>query len=975
MAIIALWGLASAPAIANFVNWENAHVHPLDTTPDGNTLLAVNIADNRLERFDISSGTPVHTGAIPVGLDPVSVRARTNSEAWVVNHISDSVSIVDLDTGNVIATLKTLDEPADVVFAGTPQRAFVSCSQANTIQVFDPSDLTIAPVEIPIDAEDPRAMAVDAAGGTVYVAIFESGNGSTVLGGGSQMGGGFPPNVVSDPTGPYAGVNPPPNAGANFDPPQNAANPSPPAVGLIVRQNASGDWMDDNGGNWTNLVSGPNAAASGRPIGWDLPDRDIAIIDVNTLSVTYVSGLMNICMALAVNPGSGYVTLIGTDATTEIRYEPNLNGTFVRVKFASVDTASPGTPINVDLNQHLTYATSTIPQADRDRSISDVRGIVWNAAGSRGYITGMGSNNITIIDAGGSRSGLQPTIEVGEGPTGVVFNEASNRLYVLNKFDASITTIDTLSESVIANNPFYDPTPTAIQTGRKHLYDTHKNSGLGQVSCASCHIDARMDRLSWDLGDPAGDMRVFNQNCNNGVGGACEDWHPMKGPMTTQTLQDIIGKEPHHWRGDRDGIEEFSGAFMGLLGDDTTLTTSEMQEFEDFLATIAFPPNPFRNMDNTLPSLLPLPGHFTTGRFLPAGQPLPDGDAVNGLNLYRTAGLDGVDCVSCHTLPTGIGSDYTLVGFAFQPIPPGPNGERQHSIVSVDGSTNVSLKTPQLRNMYEKVGCEMTQGSSRAGFGFLHDGSVDSIARFVSEPVFSLSSAQDVADIVAFMLAFSGSDLPLGSPTNPTELPGPLSVDTHAAVGIQTTLVDAGTASPNQLQLISDMVALADSSAVGLIVKGLQLGHQRGYAYLGGGVFQSDRAAETLAALDLQSLAVAGSELTITIVPFGSQERMGIDRDQDGFLDRDELDACSDPANPLSIPQTPLPDMDNDGIGDLCDNCPNTPNFDQADTTGDGVGDACSGAIPTVSTWGTIVLSLLLLTSGTLIWRRQIALA
>jgi hypothetical protein len=36
-----------------------------------------------------------------------------------------------------------------------------------------------------------------------------------------------------------------------------------------------------------------------------------------------------------------------------------------------------------------------------------------------------------------------------------------------------------------------------------------------------------------------------------------EDWHPMKGPTVTQTLQDIIGFEPFHWRGDRLSIEEF----------------------------------------------------------------------------------------------------------------------------------------------------------------------------------------------------------------------------------------------------------------------------------------------------------------------------------------------------------------------------------------------------------------------------------
>ncbi|MBN1857553.1 MAG: thrombospondin type 3 repeat-containing protein [Dehalococcoidia bacterium] len=35
------------------------------------------------------------------------------------------------------------------------------------------------------------------------------------------------------------------------------------------------------------------------------------------------------------------------------------------------------------------------------------------------------------------------------------------------------------------------------------------------------------------------------------------------------------------------------------------------------------------------------------------------------------------------------------------------------------------------------------------------------------------------------------------------------------------------------------------------------------------------------------------------------------------------------------------PDWDEDGIPDLCDNCPETYNPDQADTDNDGVGDAC----------------------------------
>ncbi len=928
--LILFW--TQAALAQSFVNWENPHVHPLDITPDATKLLAVSTPDNRLEVFDLTGGSPVHMLSIPVGLDPVSVRARSSTEAWVVSHISDSVNIVDLAAGNVVKSLRTDDEPADVVFSESPARAFVSCSQANTVLVYDLNDLSLAPVRINLVGEDPRALAYSAKRNEVYVAVFESGNRSTILGGGSNLGGGFPPNAVNDPSGPYGGQNPPPNEGADFNPPLgdfdgdgSPGEPAPPGVGLIVKKNAAGQWMDDNVGDWTELVSGAQAGVSGRLPGWDLFDHDVAIIDAGSLSVTYASGLMNICMAIAVNPASDQLTVVGTDATNEIRYEPVIAGRFLRVNIARVDAAGAATLDVKDLNSHLVY-TSDIPfvpidQAERDKSIGDPRGIVWNAAGDRGYITGMGSNNVVVVNAAGDRIVSGATIEAGEGPTGIVLDEARDRLYVLNKFAASISVIDTTGETeVLPRAALYDPSPAEIKIGRKHLYDTHRNSGLGHIACASCHIDTRMDRLAWDLGNPLGQMKPFNQNCPDG---GCEDWHPMKGPMTTQTLQHIIGLEPHHWRGDRDGIEEFADAFMNLQGDDGPLSADDMQEFENFLATIHFPPNPHRNFDNTLPTNLPLPGHFANGRFadsggLPSGAPLPNGNAASGLNVYRTANLDVVECVTCHTLPVGVGPNGFFGGIppTFQQIPPGPNGEMHHALVSVDGSTNVSMKIPQLRNQYEKVGFELTQFTNIAGFGFLHDGSVDSIARFVSEPVFNVASDQQVADLVAFMLSFSGSELPAGSPGNPFELPGPSSQDSHAFVGWQTTLVDLTNPEPGQTTLLSNMITQANTGKVGLVVKGIQGEEARGYSYNGGNLFQSDRAAEVVSAAALRSSAAPGSELTYMIVPAGSQTRIGIDRDEDGFFDRDELDACSDPADASSVPGSPSADIDADGDED-----------------------------------------------------------
>ena len=885
--VAALLCATASFASGSFVNWENPHVHPIDLTPSGDLLLVVNTPDNRLEVFDLTSGLPRSLASVPVGLDPVSVRARNDDQAWVVNHVSDSVSVVDLGTMSVIRTLPTLDEPADVVFAGDPARAFVSCSQVNRVMVFDPDAVEPLPEIVRIDGEDPRALAVSPDGDRVYAAVFESGNATTILAG--SVPGAV--EVVDHPDGPYGGVNPPPNSESGFEPPLNPGIPDPDPGSLIVRKSDDGRWLDDNGADWTEFVSGSRSELSERPEGWDLPDYDLAVIDAASLQVGYVPRLMNSNMAVAVQPGSGRVAVVGTDATNEIRFEPNIKGTFVRVNLALVDADSVEAEI-LDLNPHLTYETSIVSQAERDLSLGDPRGIVWNADGTRAYVTGMGSNNVVILDEDGHRVVGRSTIEVGEGPTGVVLDDARDRLYVVNKFEASVSTIALDTDLEIDRVEFFDPSPEAIKAGRKHLYDTHETSGLGQASCASCHLDSRLDRLAWDLGDPTGEMKPSNDQ-NVGLWNPIlrigfRDWHPMKGAMLTQTLQDIIGLEPFHWRGDRDGIEEFNDAFESLLGDDEQLTDEEMQEFEDFLATIHFPPNPFRRIDNSLPTDVPLPGHFAgTDRFAPRGTPLPNGNAQRGVEIFTFPRLtDGFACSGCHTLPTGLGPNKRLTrGGVLEDIPPGPNGELHLGLQSgiLDVGFTGTIKMQQLRNMHERVGFETTQKNNLSGFGYIHDGSVDSLARFMEG--FAIDNLQEVADLVAFMLAFAGSDLPepLGTRFEPE---GPPSQDTHAGVGKQTT-VD-GELRPIQERFLRGAVAMAENGKIDLVAKGLHEGVMRGYAYAGGARFQSDRTDEALTVDELLGRAAPGSELTFTIVPHGSGLRIGIDRDEDGIPDGDE---------------------------------------------------------------------------------------
>jgi hypothetical protein len=51
------------------------------------------------------------------------------------------------------------------------------------------------------------------------------------------------------------------------------------------------------------------------------------------------------------------------------------------------------------------------------------------------------------------------------------------------------------------------------------------------------------------------------------------------------------------------------------------------------------------------------------------------------------------------------------------------------------------------------------------------------------------------------------------------------------------------------------------------------------------------------------------------------------------------------PVSALLVSGCPTQDSDGDGVPDAVDNCPNTPNPDQADTDGNGIGDACEGIV------------------------------
>lgn len=549
-----------------YVNFESPQVSPLAISPDGSLLFAANTADARLSVFSLAlpSG-PVLIKEIPVGIEPVSVRARTNDEVWVVNHTSDSVSVVSVSLGIVTDTIVCKDEPCDIVFAGSPQKAYVSAARSNAIRVFDiTTHAQIA--SISVFGENPRALASSADGTKVWAAFAQSGNRTTIV--------------------------PATNAPAQ-PPPTNPNLPAPPQVGLII---------DATNPTWLNIIK------------YTMPDNDV--VEINTINNTvtkYFPRVGTHNTGIALRPGSNELFVANTDARNLVRFEPNLRGHSVDNRVSRVNTATNATTY-FDLNPGVNYGVLPNPAAIANGLAAPMQ-VVFDATGQNLYVASFGTDRVAKLDPNGN---ILARIEINpqapgsivdsrnmRGPRGLALHPSNGRLYVQNRISNTISVVHTATDSLVNEVPVgaYDPTPASIRDGRGFLYDA-KLSGNGTQSCSSCHYDGDMDLIAWDLGDPAGDMlQVNNPNPPPLNTPPVFSMHPMKGPLVTQSLKGLAGagQNPLHWRGDRTDFTAFNGAFSSLLGG-SQLTPADINAFRDFALTLTYEPNPNQNLDRTLPS-------------------------------------------------------------------------------------------------------------------------------------------------------------------------------------------------------------------------------------------------------------------------------------------------------------------------------------------------------------------------------------
>lgn len=854
------------PEYGDFVTFESGHVRPLVLSSDGTRLYAVNTPDARVEVFDVSGDSPVPIESIAVGLEPVALALNGDQQLWVVNHLSDSVSVVDVSTTPAVITNTLLvgDEPRDIVFSGPERKqAFITAAHRGQnvpfdpqlsqpgvgradVWVFDSDNLGLSLGGEPLTiltmfGDTLRGLATNASGTRVYAAVLNSGNRSTVLTDDRQEGGIDKPSPLLNQEGFFQ-----------------------PDSGLIVQFDGE-HWVD--GGDPVRDVA---------PKHWDervklaLPDNDLFSIDTSARLPKVIEatpGVGTTLFNVAVNPISEVVYVSNQEALNLTRFEgPGTNSTTLRGHFVEnrVTVVDQFGAHPRHLNKHIDYTTQSELATDKAHALATPLQMSISADGKNLYLVAMGSGKLARLstasldnDSFSPQTMDQLTLS-GGGPTGVVLDDRRQRAYVLTRFDHGVSVIDTSADlKEISHLTFFNPEPEIVQQGRHFLYDASYTSSRGDSSCSGCHVFGDMDHLAWDLGNPdglvTGGVNVYNENIPLSIQNL--EVHPMKGPMTTQSLRGLTGNGPMHWRGDRSGqsadadetleeqaFEDFNGAFVDLLGRQSPLSDDEMDSFAKFALQLSYPPNPVARLDNQLSEV-----------------------QARAKQDYDTVVLDQITtCNGCHKLDESLGQFGT------------------DGAMSIEGpSVEEDMKIPHLRNMYQKVGMftrntqvpqQPFMGDQIRGFGYDNSGASGSIDLFLQENVFSIGDVER-QQFEQFLLAF------------PSEL-API-------VGQQVTV---NSDNKKQQDVIDRLNLLVERGGVvdprphcDLIVKGLLGDTSKGWVMTRDQRFLSSNSNEPPQDVDqlLSALTQYSDALTFTCVPPGSGARMGIDRDADGVRDRD----------------------------------------------------------------------------------------
>jgi hypothetical protein len=485
------------------------------------------------------------------------------------------------------------------------------------------------------------------------------------------------------------------------------------------------------------LISGNNSSSNGSAIVdldvdplnqfGELPDEDLFAIDPTSLVVTAISRKAgSVLFAHGVNPASGgrhwQLNLDSINKNPSQQSEPDHKGKFAKNRLTL--TALPGSGSTTS-HAHVDLDDFNSGQSGK-QPLALPTGLSFAPSGELAIAVGVGTDNAILLStaSGASEGTFVANSEMSLPSTSIpryaLFDPSDEETVAIycwgtNKiefFQVSVSPPVHLTASTLSLG--YDPTPFDVRQGRNIFYDAARSLN-GNLNCASCHIEGSSDQLGWDLSDRPRDT---------------------KGALVTQTLFGIDRLAPFHWRGERPELEDFNGAFPGLLGASSELSPQDMAWFKAFVFSLRSPANigasEYRVLDDFLAQ---------------AQEDGYVGSAINGQDLFRFEPVippgnpNGRACNDCHALPAGSNGDTfdlnpSSIPSMFHLEVPGFNEleDKDSRVVDVTGLNPVKR--------------------ALTGFGLSHVGQLASRHRFEGKFLTALGGPQHRADVVEFLIQF-----------------------------------------------------------------------------------------------------------------------------------------------------------------------------------------------------------------------------
>jgi DNA-binding beta-propeller fold protein YncE len=821
----------TAPPVDNsdgyFVNLEEPPIHPAEMTSDGSELWVVNIPDGSVSVFSLAvPASPKLVTEIAVCLGPITVRERPLTdhsplpkEMWIACHSSNAVFVVDQQQKLVIDAITVEHEPAGLIFSNDGSKAFVTTSASNQVHEIDTATRSITAT---MEFASPYPL------------------GST-----DNLHAEEPRALVADGTDLYVLSNESGNGTLS--------------VGALVVQAWPGAVPPDRDVIKLDSLN-PGAAGSAEAWRMGTTNNDIQRLSTGELLVSSVDLLNDLCKSEPECQQLGFARH-QISIAPPTGGSPNLGGTTL-----------------VDLNG---ANASGMPA---DYLCANPTEMAIDAAEARLYVACYESSNIAVLDLGlnppqviAEMRAANPVTKTGPfGSRGVVLNEAQNLLYAYNRGDNSLQVYPTNTTGVLVNpigrpvSVGFDITPDEVIRGRFHHINARNSnlSGSGSfATCNTCHPDGHLDRIGWHIGATTGNLSVDPNDVDQ------DD----KGEMITLSLRRISDTPPLHWRGDRDDLDDFNGAFAGLMGGQV-LSDADLAEFMSFVFTLVYPANPDQPLNR---------GYSGQGKsgfscFRNQGTP------AHGLTMDIAGTLQQLTCGDCHGTDGAAGTNNQVNNDL-------SNNPNPHDQDGFPASAPLDEDATQLRGLFDKKSDIANVGGFRfpvTGFGFGHSHITNTVEEFVDLGVFNLLSSAQRNEIKQFLLEFDSG----------------LARTTARTMALNSRTLGNGTFT------VTNLENGAANNANDLVVRGwfLNAGVPTPIGLLYdpvAAVYVTDTA--TIPPVPLSTLvssAQAGfGEFYFIGTPVASGIRLGLDRDMDALLDGDEF------LNGASVRST---DTDGDGYPD-----------------------------------------------------------